>query len=88
MTPDNSIPQIHGRDLKAAEIDGRCGRFKVAFAGSRPDGGMGYFYEDERARFFFYGEFQNEPPVNWDVGRATTGPWSGIAFVGVPVTFS
>lgn len=80
MTIDNSIPQIHGKDLEVAEIDGPCGRFKVASAGSRLEGGMGFFYQDERARFFFYGEFYNKPAARWDFTRATTGPFGGVAF--------
>jgi hypothetical protein len=39
MTIDNSIPQAHGKNLEVVEIDGPCGRFEVAPAGARPEGG-------------------------------------------------
>lgn len=80
MTTDNSIPQVYGKDLQVVEIEGPCGRFKVAAAGARPEGGTGYFYQDERGRFFFYEEFIGSPAVSRNVTRATTGAWSGIAF--------
>ena len=79
--PAGEIPQLNGRDLKVAEVEGPGGVFHVAFAGARKDGDHGYFYQDSRGRFFFYAFWNTKPNKNWDVSFATQGPWTGGLFI-------
>ena len=80
MTTENTIPQIYGKDLKIVEIDGPRGQFGVAPAGSLPELGTGYFYQDKHGRFFFYEEFVGRPAVARKVTYAGTGARPGIPF--------
>ena len=78
--PPSEIPQVNGRDLEVAEVEGPNGLFHVALAGSRKEGGSGYFYQDGRGRFFFYAFWIIKPIKRWDVSFATKGPWTGGPF--------
>jgi len=80
MTTENVVPQINGRDLKLANIDGPNGRFVIAYAGTRKESDDGFFYQDERGRFGFYAALRIEAIKRWDVTSATTGAWSGVPF--------
>jgi hypothetical protein len=84
IMPPSQIPQLNGRDLKVAEVEGPGGVFHIAFAGARKDGDRGYFYEDSRGRFFFYAFWIIEPTKHWDVSFATKGPWTGGPFKTTP----
>jgi hypothetical protein len=77
MTNREQTPQVDGVDLKVSQLDGPSGLFRVAFAGGHKEGDQGFFYQDERARFFFYGELKTKPVLAWTIYRATLGPWSG-----------
>jgi hypothetical protein len=70
-------PQINGRDLKVAQLDGPGGPFKIAFAGAHKEGDHAFFYQDARGRFFFYGELTTKPALAWKIFRATLGAWTG-----------
>jgi len=80
MTTENVVPQINGIDLKIAQIDGPNGRFDLAFAGAHKEGDNGFFYRDERGRFFFYAERYSAPSISWNVTHASTEAWSGASF--------
>jgi len=73
-------PKINGRDLKVVTLTGPGGDFGIAYAGSRKEGGHGFYYEAEGEQFFFYAEFKTEPPMKWVVRGAQTRAWSGAPF--------
>ena len=81
MMTDNSIPQRNGIELKVAEIEGPNGGFKIAFAGTRPEESFIYFYQDLRARFFFYATMISKPKISWEVTSATLGLGRGVPFM-------
>jgi hypothetical protein len=51
------VTSLPGPDVKVAAIDGPNGRFWIAFAAVRWGDGDDYFYEDERARFWFWAKY-------------------------------
>jgi hypothetical protein len=81
MAWNDFVPQMQGRDLPVATIDGPHGAFQIAFAGINRDDGTSYFYQDERVRFGFLVEKHLTGGLCIDVKWATTGGVeSGLAF--------
>src|ERR1700722_8530559 len=73
-------PKIHGQDLKVVTLTGPSGDFGIAYAGSRPEGGHGFYYQAEGEQFFFYAQLKTEPAMKWVVTGAQTRAWSGAPF--------
>ena len=75
MTSHEDVPQVKsvlGRDLRVGAINGPDGRFWIAFEGMRREDGTDYFYEDERARFWFLADCDfGQTPLRWEVKNAT-----------------
>jgi hypothetical protein len=81
MAWNDFVPQMQGRDLPVAMIDGPDGAFQIAFAGINRDSGTSYFYQDERVRFGFLVEKHLTGELSIDVKWATAaGVESGLAF--------
>jgi hypothetical protein len=82
MAWNDFVPQMQGRDLKVATIDGPNGPFQIAFVCMYRDGdGTSYFYQDERARFGFLVDKHLVGEIRIDVKLASAGgPSSGVAF--------
>ena len=73
MAWNDFVPQMQGRDVPVATIDGPHGAFQIAFAGTNRDDGTSYLYQDERVRFGFFVEKHLTGELCIDVKWATTG---------------